>query len=94
MYGARFRAKEKYIKKQLVEELLKLKRNKLEEIVEWLWEEFGIKTKPNMEAIRKAIVENDEVTSRELAIEVLRSGGYVNEELWFTPDEGNMRDNK
>lgn len=94
MYNPRNKDKERYIKKQLLEELLKLKKNKLEEITEWLWEEFGIKTKPNMDAIRKAILGNEEVTSKDLALELLKSGGYVNEELWFTSVEGYMQDNK
>ncbi|MEM0060573.1 MAG: hypothetical protein QW726_01410, partial [Fervidicoccaceae archaeon] len=78
----------------LVEELLKLKRDKLNELVEWLWEEYGIKTKPNIEAIREAILRNSEITSREIAIEIIRSGGYVNEDMWLSSDSGNLQNNQ
>jgi len=90
----KYREKEKKIKEKLVEELLKLKRGKLEELVEWLWEDYGIRTKANMEAIKKAILSSEEITSREIALEILRSGGYVNEELWFASAEGDLSDNK
>jgi len=88
------KSQERAIKRHLIEELLKIKNYKLEEIVEWLWEEYGIKAKPNIEAIRKTILNNDEITSRELAVEILRSGGFVDEELWFAPIGKNMQDDQ
>jgi len=90
----KYREKEKKIKEKLVEELLRLKRGKLEELVEWLWEDYGIRTKANMEAIKKAILSSEEITSREIALEILRNGGYVNEELWFASAEGDLSDDK
>lgn len=54
---------------RLLEDLVEL-----EEVVEWLWEDFGIRVPPSWDDVRKTIVSSREVSARALAVFLVQSG--------------------
>ena len=56
----------------------------LEDMIEWLWEEYGIRVSGGCERVKRAIVKSREVKARELAVFLLESGVGVDEiyEAW------------
>lgn len=85
---------ERAIKEALFKELMKLKRNSLIEIADWLYEEYGIKSEPTETELRAKILSSKDVTSHDLAVLIIENGGYVNEELWFSANKRNLRNDK
>ncbi len=46
----------------------------LEEVLEWLWEDFGIRVSPSWDEVRRAIISSREVSARALAVFLVESG--------------------
>ncbi len=47
---------------------------KLDDVVEWLWEDFGIRVSPTWDDVRRTIVSSREVSARALAVFLVQSG--------------------
>ncbi|AFH42827.1 hypothetical protein IOK49_05985 [Fervidicoccus fontis] len=75
--------KDREIKEILLRDLFSIKKDSLEEISEWLYEEYGIKAEPKEEVLKKKILSSKEITSHDIALLIIENGGYVNEQLWF-----------
>lgn len=85
---------ERIIKKALLNDLLKLGDEVLVDIVEWLWDNYGIKARREKKDVEKKILRSKDISSRELAVFMLDKGVKINEELWFAELRKNVQDNK
>ena len=58
------------------ERLVKLLKDsvELDDVVEWLWEDFGIRVSPTWDEVRKTIISSREVSARALAVFLVQSG--------------------
>ncbi len=74
---------EKRIKRALVEDLEKKAKDSLDTVVEWLWEDHGVKVSRNWDRVKKTIVSNKSITPQDLVVLMLSMGVEVDEELWF-----------
>ncbi len=50
------------------------------ELAEWLWEEFGIRVRPEWPRVRRAVLSSADIEARDLAVFMIEKG--------LTPDEG------
>ena len=81
---AKKRFNEKIIKKHLLTQLEQAGDEVREKLIEWLWEDHGVRVSGNWSSIEKKILKDDSISSRELAVFMLGEGLKINEELWFT----------
>jgi hypothetical protein len=77
------RLRDRDIKRKLVEQLRKSGRVRLEEIIEWLWEDFGIRSKFSWRDVERNIVKHDEITPNDLAVFMIEKGVMPREEIWL-----------
>ncbi len=68
------------VKERLVDSLLE--GVELSAILEWLWEDYGIRVKRSKESVRRAILRSDEITPQDLAVFMLDNGVEVSEDAW------------
>lgn len=54
----------------------------LEEFVEWLWEDFGIRVRSSWDDVIKAVVNSDEVLPQDLAAFMISMGVEPDEGAW------------
>ncbi|MCE4609439.1 MAG: hypothetical protein F7C36_03545 [Desulfurococcales archaeon] len=54
----------------------------LDEIVEWLWEDFGIRAKKDWEQIKKIILREKEITPQDLAVFMIDNDIFPEEGAW------------
>ncbi len=85
---------ERIIKKALLNDLLNLGDKVLVDLVEWLWDNYGIKARRERNDVEKKILRSKDISSRELAVFMLDKGVKINEELWFSEFRKNVQDNK
>ena len=71
---------DKRIKEALVDRLLE--GVDLGEIVDWLWEDFGIRVRRDRRAIKRAIVRSQDVTPQDIAVFMIENGVEVDEGAW------------
>ncbi len=74
---------EKRIKRALVEDLERKAENSLDKVIEWLWEDHGIRVGRSWDRVKKTIVSNKSITPQDLVVLMLSMGVEVDEELWF-----------
>ncbi len=84
MRGARESARERAIKEALLEQLISSGLVDPAEVAEWLWEDFGIRVKPDWPSIRRAILRAKEVTIQDLASAMIEWGVMPDEGIWFS----------
>ncbi len=53
----------------------------LDEVLEWLWEDYGIKAR-DWETAKRAVLSKKEITARDLAVFLLEYGVEV-ESYWY-----------
>ena len=78
--------RERNIKRALMKQLMESGKVKVEDVVEWLWEDFGIRCRPSWKDVERKVVKSDEVTPNDLAVFMLESGLQPREEIWFEGD--------
>ncbi len=88
--------KQKIYEKAVKEALLNQMKNKIniDEAVEWLYDDFGIKIKSSWENLRKAVLNNSEITPNDIAVFMIDQGVEVDEGAWHVLPTGGMRSNK
>ncbi len=74
---------EREIKRELLETLEKKARDKLHKVIEWLWENYGVRVKMEWGSVEKAVLKSRDVSSREIALLMMDLGVDVDEEIWF-----------
>jgi len=52
----------------------------LEEVQDWLWDDFGKRVKPSWDAVEKAVLGDPEITPQDIAVLMIEND--------VTPDEG------
>ncbi len=66
---------------------LLISRKPLDEILEWLWEDFGIRvSKPSAERVRRILVEDASIRDRDLASYLVSEGIPVSDDDWDARD--------
>ncbi len=75
--------RERYIKRLLLQQIKESKKVDAKDLVEWLWEDFGIRCKPLWREIERKVVKSDEILANDLAIFMLERGIVPKEEIWF-----------
>ncbi|MGC9209732.1 MAG: hypothetical protein ACP5FT_00445 [Acidilobus sp.] len=64
----------------------------LDEFVEWLWDDFGIRVRRTWEDIYRAVVNSDEVLPQDLAAFMISQGMEPDEGAWdVIPIPGSLR---
>jgi hypothetical protein len=85
--------KERRIKEKLLEYVISIKKeygvdeeeglSLMEKIVEWLEEDFGISVEKDWGDISEAVINNKEISAKDLAIFLVTEGIVVDESIWF-----------
>jgi hypothetical protein len=63
------------------------------EIVEWLWEDFGKRVKPEWSRIEKAILGDNAITSQDLAVFMIENDLQPDEGAWNVMPRRSLRGN-
>ncbi len=79
--GSYRKAKEKAVKAALVKQLRESGVDP-REVAEWLWEDHGVKVRPNWRDIERAILREEDVTPQDLAVFMIESGVEPDEGAW------------
>lgn len=86
----RSRAKDRAIKASLMSQAKG--KIDLEEFVEWLWEDFGIRVSRNWDDVVKAVVDSDEIIPQDVASFMISEGVEPDEGAWdVVPVSGGLR---
>ncbi len=80
MYSRRT-AKNKAIKRALLRQV-KSSRINIDDVLEWLWEDFGKKPARNWKNIEKTILGDNEITPQDLAVFMIDQGILPDEGAW------------
>ncbi len=75
------KARSREIKARLVE-LLERSNASLEEVLDWLWEDFGVRVKADWKAVKRAIVKNSDIEPQDLVSLFNELGIELDEEAW------------
>ena len=78
--------KERLIKKVLLSQLKGSKKISIKEVIEWLWEDFGIKCKSDWKDVERKIVKSIEISANDLAVFMLENGLKPKEDVWLEGD--------
>ncbi|HID72913.1 TPA: hypothetical protein EYP38_03140 [Candidatus Micrarchaeota archaeon] len=81
--GSHRRAKEKAVKVALIKRLRESGINP-REVAEWLWEDYGVRVRPDWRDVERAILREEDVTPQDLAVFMLDSGVEPDEGAWDT----------
>jgi hypothetical protein len=73
--------RDRAIKESLVDQLEKSGIT-LNDTVEWLWEDFGKRVRPNWKSVRKAIVSDPEITTQDVAVFMIENDIMPEEGAW------------
>jgi hypothetical protein len=76
--------KGKLYEKAVKDALLNQMKGKIniEEAVEWIYEDYGIKIKKSWENLRRTILDNSEITPNDIAVFMIDQGVDVDEGAW------------
>jgi hypothetical protein len=82
--------------KSVKEALLSQMKNKIDlnEAVEWLYEDFGIKVKGSWENLMRAVLNNSEITPNDVAVFMIEQGVDVDEGAWSVLPATRLRGNR
>jgi len=83
MHSARDKLRERRIKDMLIDSMMSSGVDP-REVAEWLWEDFGVKAKPSWDSIKRVILRNTEITSRDLAVAMIEWGVIPDEGIWLS----------
>jgi len=81
------RNRERVIKKALIDQLKRSNKISIKDVVEWLWEDFGIRCKANWKDVERKMLKSNEVFPNDIATFMIEHGLRPEEDVWF---EGNM----
>lgn len=81
MASYRARMKEKAIKKALLRQLRESGAD-LDDLVEWLWDDFGKRVRRDWKSIEQAILGDNEITPQDIAVYMIDAGLQPNEGAW------------
>ena len=77
----RVKMKERAIKRALLEQLKKTDID-IDEIVEWLWEDFGKKVRRNWQSVESAVLGDSDITPQDLAVFMIDQDILPDEGAW------------
>ncbi|MCE4607406.1 MAG: hypothetical protein F7B61_00390 [Caldisphaeraceae archaeon] len=66
----------------------------LRDVVEWLYEDFGIKCKISWNEITKAVINRNEITPNDIAVFMLEHGVDFDEKAWGGLWEEGVQDSR
>ncbi len=75
------RIENRHIKEALLSQI-KTSDISLDDIVEWLWEDFGIRAKRDWKTVEKTIIKEDEITPQDLAVFMIDQEVMPEEGAW------------
>ncbi len=78
--------RERSIKKALIEQLKRSNKVSIKDIVEWLWEDFGIRCRAEWRDIERKMLKNDEISPNDIAVFMIEHGLKPEEDVWFEGD--------
>ncbi len=85
--------REKVVKKNLLGQV-KESSIPLEEIVDWLWEDFGKRVRPTWDRVEKAILGDPDITPQDLAVFMIDQGLMPEEGAWDALPRRGLRSGK
>jgi hypothetical protein len=75
------RHREKAIKAALLAQL-RSRGVRVDDILDWLWEEFGVKTHRSWRSLERLILRSDEITPQDLVVFMIENGIEPDEGAW------------
>ncbi len=66
----------------------------LEEVVDWLWEDFGKRVRPSWERVERAILGDPDITPQDLAVFMIDQGVMPEEGAWDALPRRGLRGGK
>ena len=75
------KARERIIKSSLMDQL-KSSNIDLNEIVEWLWDDFGKRVRREWSSIEKAVLGDSDISPQDIAVFMIEHGVTPNEGAW------------
>lgn len=75
------RPRERGVKAVLLDQL-RSRGASLDKVLEWLWEEFGVKARRSWHAVERLILRSDEITPQDLVVFMVENGIEPDEGAW------------
>ncbi len=84
------RARERAVKAALLQQLRESGVD-VREVAEWLWEDFGVRVRPQWRAVERAVLREENITPQDLAVFMLDSGVEPDEGAWDASPRPSLR---
>ncbi len=90
MPGRLEKEREKAIKRALAQQLRE-SSIPIDEVVEWLWEDFGKRVRRDWGQVERAIVRDPEITPQDVAVFMIEQGVLPDEGAWDVAPRRGLR---